>query len=147
MIKTQFLEHEKGEESKILKSSRCKVHGSSESGDKFNLNAHCEGYTLHKAYEAHPNQNRSFLISFKRGKGGRYIYNPCSNFKLKNAFKKCYKMSKMKIVKHVYCSILLVNFFVRFRVDFGSIKTFIVCSLHVVMSNDHIRHANHLLKY
>ena len=47
-------------------------------------------------------------------------------------------MSKMKIVKHVYCSILLANFFVRFRVDFGSIL-----SVPVVMSNDHIRHANH----
>ena len=53
MIEAQFLEHEKCEDSKILKSSRCKVRGSSESGDKFNLNAHCEGYTLHKAYEAH----------------------------------------------------------------------------------------------
>ena len=67
-------------------------------------------YTLHKAYEAHPNQNRIFLISFKIGKGGSYNYNPCSNFKLKNAFKKCYKMSQMMIVKHVYCSILLANF-------------------------------------
>ena len=79
VIEAQFLEHEK--------SSKCKVHGSSESGDKFNLNARCEGYTLHKAYEAHPNQNRIFLISFKIGKGGSYNYNPCSNFKLKNAFK------------------------------------------------------------
>ena len=88
VIEAQFLEHEKCEDSKILKSSRCKARGSSESGDKFNLNAHCEGYTSQSIWSPPEPESQFFLISFKRGKGGSYNYNPCSNFQLKNALKK-----------------------------------------------------------